>query len=154
MILNTIDINSSKVAVRKPQIYIICVMQPKPVVYVGQTCQRNGILGRFLQHMIPGGTLMNIMWEDEIYEFEDISVIAVDLSEYGIFNDVYSRKREALEFIIQREMKVEGCKSSIPFKVISNVYYNSEVTNHRLDELAKQIVKYIINRVPFNVNEL
>lgn len=154
MILNTIDINSSKVAVRKPQIYIICVMKPKPVVYVGQTCQKNGVLGRFFQHMTPGGTLTEIMSENEIYEFEDISVVAVDLSEYGIFNDVHSRKREALEFIIQREMKVEGCKSSIPFKVVSRVYHNSEVANHRLDKLAKQIVKNIITQIPFNENKL
>ena len=146
MILNTIDINSSKVAVRKPQIYIICVMKPRPVVYV--------ILGRFFQHMTPGGTLTGIMLENEIYEFEDISVVAVDLSEYGIFDDVYSRKREALEFIIQREMKVEGCKSSIPFKVVSRVYHNSEVANHRIDKLAKQIVKNIITQIPFNESKM
>ena len=104
--------------------------------------------------MTPGGTLTEIMLENEIYEFEDISVVAVDLSEYGIFNDVYSRKREALEFIIQREMKVEGCKSSIPFKVVSRVYHNSEVANHRLDKLAKQIVKNIITQIPFNESKM
>ena len=129
-------------------------MKPKPIVYVGQTCQKNGVLGRFFQHMTPGGTLTEIMLENEIYEFEDISVVAVDLSEYGIFNDVYSRKREALEFIIQREMKVEGCKSSIPFKVVSRVYHNSEVANHRLDKLAKQIVKNIITQIPFNESKM
>lgn len=154
MILNTIDINSSKVSVRKPQIYIICVLKPKPVVYVGQTCQKNGILGRFFQHMTEGGTLTQIMWENEIYEFEDISVMAVDLSEYGIFDDVYNRKREALEFIIQREMKVEGCKSEIPFRVLSRVFYNSEVANHKIDKLAKQIVKKIITQIPFNERKM
>ncbi len=149
MILNTIDVNSSKVAVRKPQIYIICVMKPEPVAYVGQTCQRNGVLGRFFQHM-SGGTLTKIMKGNGIHEFEDVNVIAVDLSEYGIFEDVYSRKREALEFIIQREMKVEGCKSFIPFKVISRVYYNGEVKNPEIEWYAKQIVKKVIEESPFS----
>lgn len=85
-----------------------------------------------------------------IHEFEDVNVIAVDLSEYGIFEDVYSRKREALEFIIQREMKVEGCKSFIPFKVISRVYYNGEVKNPEIEWYAKQIVKKVIEESPFS----
>lgn len=149
MILNTIDVNSSNVAVRRPQIYIICVMKPKPLVYVGQTCQKNGVLGRFFQHM-SGGTLTEIMHENGIYEFEDISVTAVDLSEYEIFADIYSRKREALEFLIQREMKAAGCKTAMPFRVISRVYYNGEVSNHTIEKLAKQIVKDIIDEIPFS----
>lgn len=149
MILNRIDVNSSRAAIRIPQVYIICIMKPEPLVYVGQTCQKNGILGRFYQHM-SGGTLSEIMKEREINEFDDINVMAVDLSEYNIFDDVYSRKREALEFLIQREMKAEGCKTAIPFKVISQVFYNSEVGNQKLEKLAKIIVKNIIDRIPFN----
>lgn len=153
MILNTIDVSSSKVAVRKPQVYIICVMKPEPVVYIGQTCQKNGVLGRFFQHM-SGGTLTKIMWGNGIHEFEDVSVIAFDLSEYGIFEDVYSRKREALEFLIQREMKVVGCKSFIPFKVISKVYYNGEVTNPQIEKYAKQIMKKVIEEIPFGESKV
>lgn len=149
MTLNTIDINSSKVADRKPQIYIISIMKPEPLVYVGQTCQKNGVLGRFYQHM-SGGTLTEIMSENGIREFEDVSVLAIDLSEYSIFDDVYSRKREALEFLIQREMKVEGCKTPVPFKVVSRVYHNGEVSNHKIEKLAKRIVKNIIDKIPFS----
>ncbi len=148
MILNSIDINSSGVVVRKPQIYIISIMKPEPMVYVGQTCQKNGVLGRFFQHM-TGGTLTEIMWKSGIYEFEEVSVLAIDLSEYYVFNDVYCRKREALEYLIQREMKAEGCKTPIPFKVVSRVYYNSEVPNHKIEKLAKQIVRNIIDKIPF-----
>lgn len=150
MNLNTIDVNSSKVAIRKPQIYIICVMKPEPLVYVGQTCQKNGVLGRFYQHM-SGGTLIEIMKENGICEFEDVSVMAVDLSEYSIFNDVYSRKREALEYLIQREMKAQGCKTVIPFRVVSRVYHNSEVTDQEIQKLAQKIVKNIVGNSPFNV---
>lgn len=149
MNLNTIDVNSSNVAICIPQIYIICIMKPEPLVYVGQTCQKKGVLGRFHQHM-SDGTLTTIMKEKGINEFEEISVIAIDLSEYSIFNDVYNRKREALEYIIQREMKAEGCKTAIPFKVISRVYYNSEVVNQKIEKLAKKIVKNIIHKIPFN----
>lgn len=149
MILNTIDVNSSNVAVRKPQIYVICVLKPEPIVYVGQTCQKNGVIGRFFQHM-TGGTLTEIMLKNGIDEFEEVSVIAVDLSEYSVFDDVYSRKREALEFLVQREMKVEGCKTLIPFKVVSTVYYNGEVSNYNVEKLAKEIVKNIIDKIPFN----
>lgn len=148
MILNTIDINSSKVAIRNPQIYIISILKPEPLVYIGQTCQKNGVLGRFYQHM-SGGTLTEIMIQKGIYEFDDVSVLAIDLSEYNIFDDVYSRKREALEFLIQREMRVEGCKTPIPFKVVSRVYYNGEVSNHKIEKLAKRIVKDIIDKIPF-----
>lgn len=42
MILNSIDINSSEVAVRKQKIYIISIMKPEPMVYVGQTCDKWG----------------------------------------------------------------------------------------------------------------
>ena len=76
--------------------------------------------------------------------------MAVDLSKYGIFNDVYNRKREALEYLIQREMKAAGCKTTIPFKVISRVDHNSAVSNFEIEKLAKEMVKDIINRIPFN----
>lgn len=149
MILNRIDVNSSKVSVRIPQVYIICIEKPEAFVYVGQTCQKHGVLGRFFQHM-SGGTLTKIMEKREICEFDDVSVMAVDLSEYDMFDDVYSRKREALEYLIQREMKAEGCKTSIPFKVISQVFYNAEVRNQDLEKLAKIIVKDVIDKIPFN----
>ena len=62
---------------------------------------------------------------------------------------IYNRKREALEFLIQREMKAEGCKTPIPFKVVSRVYYNGEVLNQKIEKLAKRIVKDIIDKTPF-----
>lgn len=146
---NIIKINSSNVSVRIPQVYIIYVRQPEALVYVGQTCQKYGILARFYQHM-SGGTLTEKLNEIGIYSFEDITVMAIDLSGYLIFDDVYSRKREALEFLIQREMKVRGCKTKVPFKVVSQVDFNAEVYNRTIVLIAKNIMKSIGKSLPFN----
>lgn len=148
--LNRIYISSTEVASRKPFIYFIAILKPVALLYVGQTCQRYGVLGRFFQHLEPDGTLRNRAIEAGIDDFENISIIAVDLSKHNKFGNAYNRYRDALEFLLHCEMKAKGCKSKIPFEVISNVRANIFVNDFELQKLSKEIANEIVDELPYN----
>lgn len=147
--LNNIYLSSTEIVTRKPFIYFIAVVKPYPLLYVGQTCQRQGVLGRFLQHLDEKGTFRKRALEAGVTEFEEIEVVTVDLSNYADLANVKNRKRDALEFLIHCEMKSQGCKTKIPFEVISFVRNNNLTFDFDIQELSKSITTNVIKKLPF-----
>jgi len=148
--LNNIFVSNTTVADRKPFIYFIAILSPVPLLYVGQTCQRQGVLGRLLQHLDTNGTLRVRAIEAGIDEFQNVEIITLDLSDYLMFGDIHNRHREALEYLLHCEMKAQGCKTRIPFEVISYVRANRLTYDFDLQRMAKELVHEVVYKLPFN----
>lgn len=151
--LNNIYLSNAKVVTRKPFIYFIAIVKPYPLLYVGQTSQRQGVLGRLLQHLDEEGTFRKRVLEAGVVEIEEIEVVTVDLSKYSDFANIYNRKQDALEFLIHCEMKSQGCKTKIPFEVISFVRNNNLVFDFDIQELSKIITYEVVKRLPFSLEK-
>jgi len=151
--MSKLYISDTKIAARKPYIYCICIEQPIALAYIGQTSQRQGVLGRFTEHLDDNGTLMKKAEEAGVANFENITVIAMDLTQYRIFNDLYSRPRGALEFLIHSSMKAKGCKAPIPFEVISYVANCSLVHDINIQKIAEEVTQNICDAIPFFNNQ-
>ena len=147
--MSKIFISDTNISMRKPFIYCICILKPTAFVYIGQSAQKRGVLGRFLEHTDNEGTLTKKAREAGVMDFKDITVVAIDLSDYKDFDGLYSRPRNALEFLVHTSMKAKGCKASIPFEVISYVTNSSLIHQDSIQKLAQEITDKICNETPF-----
>ena len=147
--MSKLYVSDIEIARQKPYIYCICILRPVALVYIGQSGQKRGVLGRFLGHVDNDGTLIKKLREVGVSSFSDIAVVAMDLTEYKIFNDLYSMSREALEFLINSAMKAKGCKAKIPFEVISYVANRSLVHDFKIQEIAEEVTQKICDEIPF-----
>lgn len=147
--MNNIYISNTEVALRKPFLYFIAIIKPLPLLYVGQTCQRQGVIGRLTQHLDDDGTLRKRAIDAGIADFETVSVFILDLTSYKEFNELHNRKRDALEYLMHCDMKAKGCKANQPFEVISNVRYNSLTLDFKLQKLSRELVDIVSNHLPF-----
>jgi hypothetical protein len=147
--MSKIYLSDTIIAKRKPFLYCICIQKPTAFVYIGQSSQRQGALGRFVQHLDNEGTLVKRAREVGVTDFEEITVVAVDLTDYYIFNGLYSRKRDALEFLIHSSMKAKGCKSVIPFEVISYVSNCSLIHDVNIQRISEDVTQKICDEIPF-----
>jgi hypothetical protein len=125
------------------------VGKPVPLVYIGQSAQKQGVLGRLVQHISVGGTLLSRVQKAGVIAIEDITVIAVDLSKYQIFNGLHSLNRDALELNINRSMKAMGCKATVPFEVISYVSNSSRAFDGDIQRIADDVTAFICDEMPF-----
>lgn len=89
-----------------------------------------------LQHLEENGTLKMRVKDNGVGSFKEIVIVAIDLSEYEGFSDTFSRKRTALEFLVQTHLSAKGCSAKNPFEIISNVTANKLVNDFMLQEFA------------------
>ena len=142
-------INNLEISRQKPCIYCICILSPTALVYIGQSAEKRGVLGRITNHLCSDGTLMKRVQDVGVLDFQNINVVAVDLTDYKIFDDLYSGKRNALEFWVNSRMKAKGCKSLIPFEVISHVANSSWIHDFKIQEIAEEVTQKICDEIPF-----
>jgi hypothetical protein len=146
-------ISDVKIARQKPYVYCICILRPSAFVYIGQSAEKRGVLGRFIGHVSKDGTLMKKTKEAGVVDFEDVTVVAMDLTDYHIFDGLYSRSRTALEFLIHSSMKAKGCKANTPFEVISYVSNCSLIHDENIQRIAKEVTEKICKAIPFFNNQ-
>jgi len=116
------------------------VKEIRTYVYVGQTRDNNGMLGRLSGHLKPNGTLSQRLIDKGIDNYGEMKIFACDLSGTDLFSDLYSRRRTALEYLVQIRLKVIGCEKTFPFEVISNVYDNDHIYDQQIINYADKIV--------------
>jgi len=153
MAMSKLYISDTKLSEQKPYIYCICIKNPTALVYIGQTSQKRGALGRFMQHIRTDGTLMKQVKAIGIVDIADVFVAAKDLTEYNIFEGVYSIPRNSLELLVQSTMKAKGCSSVIPFEVISTVANSSQIHDFEIQKIASDVTEMLCSEIPFFDNK-
>lgn len=153
-------VSSPSIANRHSYIYILyTTIKDNSFLYVGETEERNGVVGRLAGHLNidPPGTFLAKITEYSTNEIEDVcgvNVIAFDVSDYQIFSgDVNKTRRRALEYVIHFGMLKYSCTEevTIPYTVISHVQAQERYINdNKIRAISQEILKKAIEMIPFN----
>ncbi|MBE6051190.1 MAG: hypothetical protein E7214_11205 [Clostridium sp.] len=111
-------------------------------LYVGETNNKLGIIGRAYQHVMESGTLYYQVYERigvDLYNINDLVLCNFPLPNERRYNSRESIYRFAVEYLVQRILIEERKNIKFKFKVISNVKSNDYVENIEVQNIAKCI---------------
>ncbi len=126
------------------QAYIYIWLSKKhKIVYVGMTNSYTGTIGRASGHFNRKGTLRKRFSEARGYEVnnvDDILLLSFPLPKTREFISVEKSYREAVEYLVQKELILLRGKLNPTFDVISWVRLSPRTGNSRIKRLAAEIV--------------
>ena len=126
----------------------IWVSKKWDVLYVGQTNNANGTLGRALGHIKNEGTLRNRFEERvgiELENVNDLLLLSFPLPKEKKYVSNESCFREAIEYLVQINLYFNQDKVRTPYNIISNVRSNNLVGKKYIEEIANNITSDFIN---------
>lgn len=115
------------------------------VIYVGQTNDKSGTIGRAYGHIQNNGTL-RVRFEDEVgtklENARDLVLLSYPLPSQREFVSTESSYREAVEYLVQ--IKLRDIRASVhpSFNLISKIRTTSRSSNVTLSTYADAIVKH------------
>jgi hypothetical protein len=119
------------------------------IIYVGMTNNRVGTIGRASQHLNPnGGTLRKRFYQafgQSIEEVDDLILLSFPLPRKREYFSEESSYREAVEYLVQRELLLRVDSFQPSYKVISWVRGSPRTTNSEVIGLASSIVEEFAN---------
>lgn len=113
-------------------------------IYIGQTSERRGCLGRARVHVGTDGTLRKNIREqigEELELAEDLILFSFKLPRERRFFSTDTGYREAVEYLVQIELTRKRINFPKPFKIISNVRTCSRINDSNVKVVATDIVK-------------
>lgn len=146
-----IETHISNIFVGKDRAYIyIWYSIGYKVIYVGMTNSRLGTLGRAFQHLCSDGTL-RMNFERElgfgIDDTDDFRLFSFLLPQEKIFTSVERSYREAVEYLIQKQLIERQSITNIYYKIISWVRDSPRSSNSYVRSIATEIVETFIERL-------
>lgn len=159
MKIYNISVSKPGVSECEPYIYIIYTIDPEAYVYVGETEDLNGALGRLAGHIKiqKPGTFITKFAENsalDISVLSDIRMIAFDVSEYQIFSGAVNKtKRRALEYLLHFKILGFSCDDSIlmPYTVISHVQAQERyISDVKIKEICDELFNEAFKLLPYN----
>ena len=126
---------------REAYIYIWFSKEYK-VVYVGETNNVNGVVGRANQHVSMGkGTLYNCLNEKgyDLYELNDLLLLSYSLPSEKIFLSEETAYRISVEYLVQYYLQLLRKETDEPYQLISHVLPGPFVEHERMKNIAKKI---------------
>jgi hypothetical protein len=136
-------VSSIFVGFNRAYIYI-WVSKTHKVIYVGMTNSRNGTLGRASQHLDARGTLRTNFLNNVGYNIDhtnDLKLLSFRLPATKNFTSVERSYREAVEYLVQKELLLLRGAVAPTFDVISWVRASSRLGNGVVRKAANEIVK-------------
>ena len=113
------------------------------VVYVGQTNNVIGTIGRACGHLVPGGTL-RYRFEEEVgvrlEEADDLFLVSYALPQEPEYTGEESSYREAIEYQVLYKLTFIRGQLRPTFKLISENRYNGRAANPLIEKYAEAIV--------------
>lgn len=126
---------------REAYIYIWFSKEYK-VVYVGETNNVNGVVGRANQHVSIGkGTLYNCLDEKgyDLYELNDLLLLSYSLPPEKIFLSEETAYRISVEYLVQYYLQILRKETDEPYQLISHVLPGPFINHERIKNIAKKI---------------
>ena len=128
-------------------IYIWFSKQYK-VVYVGMTNNRVGTLGRATQHLDVNGTFRKRFEEYHgcsINLSDDLTMFSFLLPQDKKFTTVEKSYREAIEYLVQKDLTTKKAQLKYSFEIVSWVRESPRISNKVVQDIAIQIVQEFSN---------
>ena len=116
-------------------------------IYVGQTNNTNGTLGRALNHIRGQGTLRNRFEEQiglKLEKVEDFILLSFTLPNESKYISNESCYREAIEYKVQFNLYLKNNEVNNKYEIISNVRSNNLVGEDEIEKIAKKITNEIV----------
>ena len=130
-------------------IYIWFSKQYK-VVYVGMTNNRVGTLGRASQHLDTSGTFRKRFEKHHgcsINLSDDLTMFSFLLTQDKKFTTVERSYREAVEYLVQKDLITRKTQLKYPFEIVSWVRESPRISNSVVQNVATQIVQEFSNAI-------
>lgn len=128
-------------------IYIIFSKEHQ-FVYVGQTNQKYGTIGRLGEHIYTFGTLRERFREKiglPLEQVKDLYLFSYCLGEEKMFTSLETTYREGLEYLVQCNLYYATENMENAFRIISNIRPNSTSSLSMIKSLATEITNVFIS---------
>ena len=113
------------------------------LVYVGETNNIHGVVGRANQHISNEGTLYCRLHDAgyELDELDDLMLLSYPLPRERKFMSEETSYRISVEYLVQKFLLSKRIESENPYKLISNVTPGPHVSMKRINKIAENIVQ-------------
>ena len=129
----------------------IWVSKTHRVIYVGMTNGRIGTLGRASQHLDNNGTLRTNFIDSLGYSIDltdDFILLSFKLPVKKEFISLERSYREAVEFLVQKQLEILRGRFAPTFQVISRIRKSPRLGNAVVKKSARRIVEQFIDVYP------
>lgn len=113
------------------------------LVYVGETNNINGVIGRANQHVSSGaGTLYNRVYDEgyDLYEIEDFVLLSYPLPREKKYLSEETSYRISVEYLVQKGLIEKRIDSTKPYKLISYVTPGVHTGKKSVQHIASGII--------------
>lgn len=116
------------------------------IVYVGETNNKNGVIGRANQHIQKGGTLYERCYEKgyELNEINDFILLSFPLPREKRFLSEDTGYRISVEYLVQRNLIAINNRATKSYKVISYITTGPYTNSNEIKKLAEEISEKFI----------
>lgn len=116
------------------------------ILYVGQTNNKNSVLGRAVEHVYKDGTLRMRCLEQgiDLDEINDFILLSYELPREKRFTSIESSYRLAVEYRVQSKMHNIRGNVNPSFRIISKVTYTDYASNSQIVKIAQEIIEDFI----------
>lgn len=114
------------------------------VAYIGMTNNRVGTLGRATQHLDRNGTFRKRFEEHHgcsINMSDDLMLFSFLLPNNKEFITVETSYREAIEYLVQKDLTALKSTLKYPFEPVSKVRVSPRISNKIVRDIANEIVQ-------------
>lgn len=126
----------------------IWVSKSEQIVYVGMTNGFSGTIGRGGAHFSRKGTLRKRFLEKKGYYINvtnDLVMYSFPLPKKRIYTSIEKSYREAIEYLVQKELILKRTNVIPSFDVISWVRSNSRTSNLEVKAISSNIVSTFLS---------
>lgn len=130
------------VGLRRGYIYILYT-KTECRVYIGQTNDRNGVIGRLAGHVSPGGTFRTRLADEGVLldHIRDLHVFAFCLPHDPRYVGNDRSHREGVEHLVQKRLHMLRGDLNPPLRIVSYVEYNPAAEQQSVKRVADQVIE-------------
>lgn len=117
------------------------------LVYVGETNNKNGVIGRANQHVQKGGTLYERCYEKgyELNEINDFILLSFPLPREKRFLSEDTGYRISVEYLVQHNLIEMNNQANKKYKIVSNIQTGPYTNLNKIKKIAEEISEKFIN---------
>ena len=113
------------------------------LVYVGETNNKHGVVGRANQHVDNSGTLYNRVYDKgyDLYQIEDFVLLSYPLPREKRYLSEETSYRISVEYLVQKKLTENKIKSNTFYTLVSNVQVGPHIDLVSVQKIADEIAK-------------
>ncbi len=141
-----IQIGDCCIGANRAYIYIL-YSKSQHALYIGQTNDRYGVVGRLCSHIRTKGTFrirLNEKLGIQLYEIEDLQVFCYRLPNDPRYTGIERSYREGIEYLLQKQLHTIRGQLKPYVQVVSNVDYNEAASLKSVQRIAEKILQSFV----------